>query len=72
MDDDVKEQLKKKGKDPHFGQEQVLFKLQDLLLEVSGPLMFLWSDLINPEAEVAPACCLFNLLLCSLAVPPMP
>lgn len=54
LDEDVKEQLKKKGKDPHFGQERVLFKLQDSLLEVSGPLMCLWSDLTNPEAEVVP------------------
>ena len=50
LDDDVKEQLKKKEKDPHFG----LYKLQSSFLEVSGPLMCLWSDLINPEAEVAP------------------
>ena len=53
LDDDVKEQLKKKGKDPHFGQEKVLFKLQYLLLDVSGPLMCLWSYLTNPDAEVA-------------------
>ena len=53
LDDDVKEQPKKKGKDPHFGQEKVLFKLQYLLLDVSGPLMCLWSDLTNPDAEVA-------------------
>ena len=44
LDDDVKEQFKKKGKDPHFGQEQVLFKLQDSLLEVSGPVSLVKSD----------------------------
>ena len=54
LDEDVKEQLKKKGKDPHFGQERVLYKLQDSILEVSGPLMCLWADLTNPAAEVSP------------------
>ena len=41
LDEDVVEQLKSKGKDPHFGQEKVLYKLQGALLDVSGPLMCL-------------------------------
>ena len=47
LDEDVVDQLKSKGKDPHFGQERVLFKLQEALLDVSGPLMCLWADLTN-------------------------
>jgi len=53
LDEEVKEQLKSKGKDPHFGQEKDLFKLQKSLLDVSGPLMCLW-DLNNSEAKVSP------------------
>jgi len=54
LDEEVKEQIKSKGKDPHFGQEKVLFKLQESLLDVSGPLMCLWVDLNNSEAKVSP------------------
>ena len=39
LDEEVKEQLRNKGKDPHFGQEKFLLKLQESLLDVSGPLM---------------------------------
>ena len=53
LDEDMVDQLKSKGKDPHFGQERVLFKLQEALLDVSGPLMCLWADLTNPRAEVS-------------------
>ena len=53
LDEDVVEQLKSKGKDPHFGQEKVLYKLQEALLDVSSPLMCLWEDLTNPRAEVS-------------------
>jgi hypothetical protein len=28
LDEQVKEQLKRKGKDPHFGPEKTLFKVQ--------------------------------------------
>ena len=30
-----------------------MYKLQEALLDVSGPLMCLWSDLTNPQAEVS-------------------
>jgi len=53
LDDLVKEQLKKKGKDPQFGAERTLYKVQQQLLEVSGPLTCLWADLLNPDAEVS-------------------
>ena len=51
LDNELKEQMRKKGKDPQFGQEKVLYKLQEQLLEVTGPLTCLWADLLNPEAE---------------------
>ena len=38
MDDDIKEQLRSRGKDPHFGSEKCLYKLQDQVLDVAGPL----------------------------------
>jgi len=44
--------LKKKGKDPHFGAEKSLFKLEEQLLDVAGPLTCLWADLLNKEANV--------------------
>ena len=48
LDDQVKDQMKSKGKDPHFA----LFKIQDQLLDVSGPHICLWSDLLYKEAKV--------------------
>ena len=51
LDNKLKEQMRKKGKDPQFGQEKVLYKLQEQLLEVTGPFTYLWADLLNPEAE---------------------
>ena len=52
LDEDVKEQLKKRGKDPHFGAEKTLYKVQEQVLDVAGPLTCLWSDLLNKEAKV--------------------
>ena len=52
LDDEVKDQLKRKRKDPHFGSEKALFKIQDQLLDVAGPLTCLWADLLNKEANV--------------------
>ena len=54
LDDEVKDQLKKKGKDPHFGAEKSLYKIQEQLLDVAGPLTCLWADLLNKQAEVSP------------------
>ena len=54
LDDQVREQLKRKGKDPNFGAEKSLFKIQDQLLDVVGPLTCLWADLLNKEAGVTP------------------
>ena len=47
----MEEQLSKKGKDPHFGAEKTLYRLQEQLLEVTGPLTCLWSDLTRPDGE---------------------
>lgn len=49
----MKEHLKGKGKDPHFGPEKTLFKLQEAVLEVAGPLTCLWADLLNKEASIS-------------------
>ena len=53
LDEQVKEQLKRKGKDPHFGSEKTLFKVQEQVLEVAGPLTCLWADLLNKKAKVS-------------------
>ena len=54
LDQEVKEQLKRKGKDPHFGAEKSLYKIQEEMLEVAGPLTCLWADLLNEGAKVTP------------------
>ena len=51
LDQEVKEQLKWKGKDPFSGGEKPLFKIQEQLLDATGPLTCLWSDLLNKEAK---------------------
>ena len=53
LDGEVKEQLKMQGKDPHYGSEKSLYKLQEQVLDVAGPLIYLWSDLFNREARVS-------------------
>ena len=45
---EVREQLSKKGKDPQFGSEKTLYKIQEQLFKVTGQLTWLWSDLIRP------------------------
>ena len=47
LDQEVKEQLKRKGKDPFLGGEKSLFKIQEQLLDATGPLTCLWLDLLN-------------------------
>ena len=54
LDDEVKEQLRRKGRDPHFGSEKTLFKIQEMVLEVPGPLTCLWADLLNKQANITP------------------
>ena len=51
LDEEVKKQLRSKGRDPHFGQEKTLFGIQGELLKVGGPLTCLWADMINPDVE---------------------
>ena len=50
LDNQVKEHLKRKGKDPYFGAEKSLFKVQENLLDVAGPLSCLW---LNKEAKIS-------------------
>ena len=52
LDDQIMEHLKSKGKDPNFGSEKSLFRIQEVLLDVTGPLTCLWADLLNEEASV--------------------
>ena len=54
LDEDIKKQIRMAGKDPHFGVEKHLFKLQEQILDMAGPLTCLWADLLNPEATVMP------------------
>ena len=53
LDEQVRDQLKKKRKSPHFGAEKSLYKVQDQLLSVAGPLTCLWADLLNKDAKVS-------------------
>ena len=53
IDKEVKEQLKGKGKDAHWGAEKPLYKIQEQLLDVSGPLTSLWADLMRKEASLS-------------------
>ena len=39
--------------DPHFGPKKTLFKVQEQVLDVTGPLMCLWADLLNKNAKVS-------------------
>ena len=52
LDEQMKDQLKRKGKDSQLWCRKVLYKIQDQLLDVTGPLMCLWADLLNKEAKV--------------------
>ena len=52
LDGLVKEQLSRKGKDPQFGPERTLYKVQEQLLEVAGPLTCLWAEILNPEVQL--------------------
>ena len=54
LDNDMKKQIKKAGKDPHFGAERSLYNLQKLILDLAGPLTCLWSDLRDTSAEIKP------------------
>ena len=51
LDQEVKEQLKCKGKEPFVGEEKSLYKIQEQLLDATGPLT--WSDLLNKEAKIS-------------------
>ena len=54
LDEHMKKQIKKPGKDPHFGAERSLFKLQLQLLDMAGPLTCLWAELSSKETQVKP------------------
>ena len=51
LDCQIKEHLKAKGRDPHFGAEKSLFRIQESLLDIAGPLSCLWSDLLKKDAK---------------------
>ena len=52
LDEEIKDQIKKAEKNPHFGAEKSLFKLQEQILEMAGPLTCLWADIRNWKATV--------------------
>jgi len=52
LDDQVRDHLKKLGKDPHFGAEKSLYKLQGSILDFTGPLTCLWADLLDTKTKV--------------------
>lgn len=54
LDEDMKKQIKKAGKDPDFGAERSLFKLHLQLLDMAGPLTCLWAELSNKGTQVKP------------------
>ena len=54
LNEEMKAQIRKAGKDPHFGVKRSLFKLQDQLVDAVGPLTCLWADLMNKDAKVDP------------------
>ena len=54
IDDDIKKQIKRASKDPHFGVERSLYKLQEQILDIAGPLTCLWADLLNHYVTVIP------------------
>jgi len=47
LDPEVKYQILKNGKNVQFCMERCLYNLQEELLEVTGPLPYLWSDFLN-------------------------
>ena len=51
LDSEVRDQLQKKSLDSKFGSKKTLFKLQEQLLEVTGPLTCLWHDLFRPDSR---------------------
>ena len=50
LDEKVKKLV---GKDPHFGTERALYKVQDQILNLAEPLTSLWSDLFSRRAKVS-------------------
>lgn len=54
LNEGMKAQIRRSEKDPHFGVERSLYKLQDQLLDATGLLTCLWSGLMNKDVEVNP------------------
>ena len=52
LDEQVKDHLKGKGKDPHYGSEKSLYRIQEAVLEVAGPLTCLWRDLMDKDTPL--------------------
>ena len=48
----MKKLIKQAGKNPNFGTEKALYKLQDQILDLAGPLTWLWVDLLSKDAKV--------------------
>ena len=63
LDEDVKKQIERADKDPHYGVEKHLYNLQKQILDISGPLTCLWADLLNRDATVNPKDVMLRLIL---------
>jgi len=53
LDEEVKRLIQQAGKDPHYGTEKALYRVQDQILKLAGPLTCLWSDLLNQRTKVS-------------------
>ena len=47
LDEDIRKQIERAGKDSHYGVEKRLYNLQKQILDISGPLTCLWADILN-------------------------
>ena len=54
LNEEMKSQIRKAGKDPYFVVERFLFNLQDQLLDATELLTCLWADLMNKDEKVSP------------------
>ena len=52
IDEEAATQMRRNFKNAHFGTEKTLYKIQEQMLKVAGPLACLWADMVNPNTEV--------------------
>ena len=52
IDEEASSQMRRNFKNAHFGAEKTSYRVQEQMLEVSGPLTCLWADMVNPHTEL--------------------